>query len=187
MNGPPSQCMQQMSGQQSYSYGAAPATSPPVELWEISASGTSAGPCNGEDWVELHHTGGGSSEFLNSYVLYNSAGPTSADALSFSTAAYTIMVPSGGFHVVCRCGQQNGDVCFNFDIDMSDTISLSKGGGADGVSSSGQLPGTDPGYDLTWARKDDGGWSSTSQPTPGSDNSFGNDGTGATGERVGCS
>lgn len=113
---------------------------------EVAPAGTSnSSICGGQPFVEILNTGVGALN-LSGYVLHDSTGSISPTAFVFNGATPTI--PALSFGVYCK-GQT-----FQFDIESTDTISLSNSSGGV-ISTTGMIGGSSPrpnNVDLTWVR-----------------------------------
>ena len=83
-----------------------------VIITEVADKG-SADTCAGQDWVELHNSGG-ASVALTGYKLHDDNGPDHANVLTFSGKT----IGAGSYLVLCK------GVDFAFGIGGDDTVTL---------------------------------------------------------------
>jgi hypothetical protein len=126
-----------------------------VAITEVADKGSS-GACAGEDWVEIHNSGGTAADLTN-YTLHDDNGPGHANALTFAGTT----IAAGEYLLQCR----NAD--FAFGIGGDDTVSLRDASGQM-LSTTGQL-GDSGAFNTTWAL-DGETWGYTIVATPGAAN-----------------
>jgi len=143
------------------------ADAPAVLVNEVADKGSTSGPCEGRDWVELFNPSETGAVNMTAWVLHDDKGAQDEDAFTFARGTAVAVIGPGEYTVLCNKGD-DAAVSPQFGIGGDDTVTLVD---ADGnvVSTSGEL-GDEGVLDLTWARNDEGGFEYTATPTPGAAN-----------------